>query len=383
MVEYFKQKTLAVYKRSESRLHGTPSRRGIARPCSPPRPMLATYRQENGIYQLADQINLLLRQRIEIDTSLKGLVSRVQELQGMVTSLKAQRKLVPATIPLYRGRLGSSPAAGAPGRAAASRVLLVHELPEYADLLSTAFDRIGFESAVCRDSVEALDVLEEDASLWDALIADAANSTGLLRHAKLLRPDLLCVVCDEPEQAALAEAEADLCWPRPTDARGARANDQGPALRIATPLSLRTTRAIPLHGRAYRRNHDTRAIAQTQSCEAHHVERILRFGRDGPRPASSRVAARPSPCRSASVIGVLVLADHPENVIERVGGVSAMYMDDRFRPLVSLKQALCLDTPADHSAAEDRVVVLRLNGQLFGLLVEEVREPERRWYCPP
>jgi len=101
-------------------------------------------------------------------------------------------------------------------------VLLVHEIAEIADLLSIAFDRAGFESAVCRDGAEAIEILEEDPALWDVLISDAANAAsgraGLLYRAKQLRPDLLCVVCAEPEQAALVEADADLCWPRPTDA---------------------------------------------------------------------------------------------------------------------------------------------------------------------
>jgi hypothetical protein len=101
------------------------------------------------------------------------------------------------------------------------RVLLVNEIPEIADLLSIAFDRAGFESAVCRDAAEVIEILVEDAALWDVLVTDAANArtldVGLLHRVKTLKPDLLCVVCDEPEQAALVEADADLCWPRPTD----------------------------------------------------------------------------------------------------------------------------------------------------------------------
>jgi len=100
VVEYFKQKTLAVY--SDSNL-GFMDRQVAEDRASmlDAEGKLAAYRQENGIYQLNDQIDLLLRQRVEIDTGLKGVVSRVQELQGMVTSLKAQRKAVPANIPLY------------------------------------------------------------------------------------------------------------------------------------------------------------------------------------------------------------------------------------------------------------------------------------------
>jgi uncharacterized protein involved in exopolysaccharide biosynthesis len=100
LVEFFKEKTLAVY--SDPNL-GFMERQVAEDRASllEAEAKLAAYRQENGIYQLNDQINLLLRQRIEIDTSFKGLQSRIEELQGMVASLKAQRKTVPANIPLY------------------------------------------------------------------------------------------------------------------------------------------------------------------------------------------------------------------------------------------------------------------------------------------
>jgi uncharacterized protein involved in exopolysaccharide biosynthesis len=101
VVDYFKQKTLAVY--SDPNL-GFMERQVAEDRASllAAEAKLASYRQDNGIYQLNDQIDLLLRQRIEIDTSFKGLVSRLQELQGMVASLRAQRKTVPANIALYR-----------------------------------------------------------------------------------------------------------------------------------------------------------------------------------------------------------------------------------------------------------------------------------------
>ena len=102
------------------------------------------------------------------------------------------------------------------------RVLLVHEVPQLGDLLAIAFERAGFESAVCRDATEALEVLHEDPGLWDVLVTTAAGSApgaaALIRHARALKPGLLCVVCDEPEAAVLAEAEADVCWPKPAEA---------------------------------------------------------------------------------------------------------------------------------------------------------------------
>ncbi len=101
------------------------------------------------------------------------------------------------------------------------RVLVVHESPEVGDLLSTAFDRAGFECGVCRDGLEAVEILAEDPTLWDALVTTAETATldgaAIMRRAKALRPDLLCVVVDQPGDAAAVQSEADLCWPRPGD----------------------------------------------------------------------------------------------------------------------------------------------------------------------
>ena len=111
--------------------------------------------------------------------------------------------------------------AGAP---AGGRILLVHECPEIGDLLSIAFERAGFECAVCRDGTEAVEILDEEPGLWDVLVTTAAGSepggVALIRLGRALRPQLLCVVCDAPAAAALAQAEADLCWPTPADAPG-------------------------------------------------------------------------------------------------------------------------------------------------------------------
>jgi hypothetical protein len=102
------------------------------------------------------------------------------------------------------------------------RVLLVHEVPEVGDLWSIAFERAGFEAAVCRNSAEALDVLGEHPELWDVLVTTASGSppgaVALIRLARTVQPDLLCVVCDDPAAAALAEVEADVCWPQPAAA---------------------------------------------------------------------------------------------------------------------------------------------------------------------
>jgi chemotaxis protein histidine kinase CheA len=84
----------------------------------------------------------------------------------------------------------------------------------------------------------------------------------------------------------------------------------------------------------------------------------------------------------ANVIGILPAAGQPEHVVERADGLAVMYMDDRYRPVVSLRQALCVETPAGHLPREDSVVVLRLGAQLFGLLVEDAEQPEVAMVMP-
>lgn len=71
------------------------------------------------------------------------------------------------------------------------------------------------------------------------------------------------------------------------------------------------------------------------------------------------------------VIGVLPLDD--QNALEQIAGVLAMNMDDRYRPLVSLRQTLC----QPGHPTENVVVVLRVGAQLFGLLVDQALAPVR------
>jgi chemotaxis protein histidine kinase CheA len=61
--------------------------------------------------------------------------------------------------------------------------------------------------------------------------------------------------------------------------------------------------------------------------------------------------------------------------LERSGGMLFMHMDDRFRPLVGLRATLCLPPASSRDEAEGSVVILRLEKQLFGLLVEHAGEP--------
>lgn len=108
-----------------------------------------------------------------------------------------------------------------PGAAPCGRVLVVHATPALGDLLSVAFERAGFESAVCRDGLEAVEILTEDATAWDVLVTTGETPTldgaALLRRAKALRPALLGVVCDATDGAGAAEGAADVAWQRPAD----------------------------------------------------------------------------------------------------------------------------------------------------------------------
>jgi chemotaxis protein histidine kinase CheA len=72
-----------------------------------------------------------------------------------------------------------------------------------------------------------------------------------------------------------------------------------------------------------------------------------------------------------NVIGVLTPDD--DAALRDVCGLLALEMDERYRPLISLRSALCLP-PA---SAENVVVVLRIGAQLFGLLVDKASEPTR------
>jgi hypothetical protein len=152
----------------------------------------------------------------------------------VLTALGAARDIVAASrrppdapcaeTPASEGRASwLLPCAGASRQLArCGRVLLVQEAAEIADLQAIAFERAGFEAAVCRNGTEAIEILDEHPDLWDVLVTTAAGSppggAALIRHARTCKPRLLCVVCDEPAAAALAEVEADLSWPTPTEA---------------------------------------------------------------------------------------------------------------------------------------------------------------------
>jgi chemotaxis protein histidine kinase CheA len=68
------------------------------------------------------------------------------------------------------------------------------------------------------------------------------------------------------------------------------------------------------------------------------------------------------------VMGVLTLDD--DGALEEIGGLLAVSVDGLRRPLISLRASLC--QPAGE---ENVLVVLRIGGLLFGLLVDQAFEP--------
>ncbi len=120
------------------------------------------------------------------------------------------RILLPTAIaPVARFR-NEVTVATSPGH---GRVLIVDDDQDFGDMMQTALDRAGYETAVVNDPVEALEVLREDPSIWDLMVTDlnmpGLSGTELIGAIRKLRADLPCVLCtgfglDIDEQQALA-----------------------------------------------------------------------------------------------------------------------------------------------------------------------------------
>ncbi len=62
---------------------------------------LNDFRRRSGVYAFNSQIDLLLKQRMDIDTGLLSAEAHIAELNGMVAALLVQRSTTPQMIPLY------------------------------------------------------------------------------------------------------------------------------------------------------------------------------------------------------------------------------------------------------------------------------------------
>jgi PAS domain S-box-containing protein len=82
--------------------------------------------------------------------------------------------------------------------AAACRVLIVDDERVMGDVISMGLERLGYETAVCENPREALDVFEEEPGAFDAVIADQTmpGMTGmtLIQRLKARSPTLPCIL---------------------------------------------------------------------------------------------------------------------------------------------------------------------------------------------
>lgn len=62
---------------------------------------LTAYERKHSAYELENQVDLLLKQKIDIDSGLKAADARVAELRSMIAALQAQRATTPSTVKLY------------------------------------------------------------------------------------------------------------------------------------------------------------------------------------------------------------------------------------------------------------------------------------------
>ena len=109
---------------------------------------------------------------------------------------------------------------GAPVRSRGS-VLIVADSTQFGDELMAHFSALGYEPAVCDDPGEAIGFLHEDPSAWDLLITEQNTVTmsgwQLIEQAKLLRPDLPCILCGDGVNDLTGGAEALISLPAQPD----------------------------------------------------------------------------------------------------------------------------------------------------------------------
>lgn len=109
---------------------------------------------------------------------------------------------------------------------AGGRILLVDDDSDFGDMLLTALERRGYDVSPCSDPLEALAGLREFPGAWDAMVTDQSmpdmSGLELIRAAKALQPDLVCILCtgyaeDALDDTTLAEAGAVALFRKPVD----------------------------------------------------------------------------------------------------------------------------------------------------------------------
>jgi uncharacterized protein involved in exopolysaccharide biosynthesis len=93
LVDYFKEKHLQVY--SDPKSSFLEEQLGeYSQKLTTSEDALQTFKQTQGVYALDEQRNLMLRQRMEMDTAYKGAQNNIQELREKLRSLKTQSRTI-------------------------------------------------------------------------------------------------------------------------------------------------------------------------------------------------------------------------------------------------------------------------------------------------
>ncbi len=93
LVDYFKEKHLQVFSDPKSSFLEEQLAE-YHRKLTTSEEALQSFKQVQGVYALDEQRNLMLRQRVELDTDYKGTQNNIRELQEKVRSLKEQSRAV-------------------------------------------------------------------------------------------------------------------------------------------------------------------------------------------------------------------------------------------------------------------------------------------------
>jgi uncharacterized protein involved in exopolysaccharide biosynthesis len=91
LLDYFKEKHLQVYSDPKSSFLEEQLSE-YSEKLKTSEDALQGFKQTQGVYSLDEQRNLLLRQRVEMDTAYKGTQNNIRELQEKLRSLKAQSR---------------------------------------------------------------------------------------------------------------------------------------------------------------------------------------------------------------------------------------------------------------------------------------------------
>ena len=62
---------------------------------------LNAYRRNHNVYNLDDQMQLLLKQKVDIDSKLKDSSAQIVQLQGLTAAIAAQTAVTPRSVSLY------------------------------------------------------------------------------------------------------------------------------------------------------------------------------------------------------------------------------------------------------------------------------------------